>query len=654
MSLDTKDLAYTDPQAPLSAWVIDRVTQWEEHRNTNYLDKWDEYYRIWRGIWSSEDKTRGAENSRLISPATQQAIESTVAELEEAIFGQDKWFDLRDDLADQDPTDVKVIRANLQEDLERAKVKNSIVECLLNAAIYGTGIAKLNVDEGKIKSLKESPIPDTLTVDTVVYEEDMVTVRLDSLTPKEFAIDPTATSIDEALGVAQIVIKPKYEIIEGIRDGIYEDKPLGAYDKADFGFDDEHGSQASDDDKVKITEYWGRVPKKFLSGKSSLSDEFDYDDDELVEAVVVVANDSVVLRASENPYLMGDRPFMSFQLDRVPNKFWGRGIAEKGYNPQKALDAELRARIDTLALTTHPMMGVDATRLPRGVKFEVKAGKTILTNGDPRQTLMPLNFGSLSQSSFTEAAELERMVQMGTGAMDSATSNSANPRNSTASGMSMMQGASIKRQKRTIMNFQENYLIPLVEKAAFRYMQFVPERYPTGDYKFFAYSSMGIMAKELEMTQMIQLLSMTQQGTPAFNIMLLGIFENSSMNNREELKQAIMQMSQPDPKEAQLKEMVQQLELMKLQMEIEEMKAGATKDMAQAMKIQSEIGDNQSEEKMIKSQMDLAERMAKIEGLRATAKNIQSETMRNVPEVEHLQSETILNLAMARAKAQGK
>tara|TARA_R110000822_G_scaffold14339_2_gene50627 strand:- start:221 stop:2185 length:1965 start_codon:yes stop_codon:yes gene_type:complete len=654
MSLDTKDLAYTDPQAPLSAWVIDRVTQWEEHRNTNYLDKWDEYYRIWRGIWSSQDKTRGAENSRLISPATQQAIESTVAELEEAIFGQDKWFDLRDDLADQDPTDVKVIRANLQEDLERAKVKNSIVECLLNAAIYGTGIAKLNVDEGKIKSLKESPIPDTLTVDTVVYEEDMVTVRLDSLTPKEFAIDPTATSIDEALGVAQIVIKPKYEIIEGIRDGIYEDKPLGAYDKADFGFDDEHGSQASDDDKVKITEYWGRVPKKFLSGKSSLSDEFDYDDDELVEAVVVIANDSVVLRASENPYLMGDRPFMSFQLDRVPNKFWGRGIAEKGYNPQKALDAELRARIDTLALTTHPMMGVDATRLPRGVKFEVKAGKTILTNGDPRQTLMPLNFGSLANSTFQEASELERMVQMGTGAIDSQTSSASNPRNSTASGMSMMQAASIKRQKRTIMNFQENFLIPMIKKSAWRYIQFAPERYPAGDYQFIAYSSMGIMAKELEMTQMIQLLSMTQQGTPAFNIMLLGIFENSSMNNREELKQAIMQMSQPDPKEAQLKEMVQQLELMKLQMEIEEMKAGATKDMAQAMKIQSEIGDNQSEEKMIKSQMDLAERMAKIEGLRATAKNIQSETMRNVPEVEHLQSETILNLAMARAKAQGK
>tara|TARA_E500000331_G_scaffold342736_1_gene376718 strand:+ start:2428 stop:4389 length:1962 start_codon:yes stop_codon:yes gene_type:complete len=649
MSLDSKDLAYNDPQASLSSWVVDKVTQWEDHRNTNYLTKWDEYYRIWRGIWASEDKTRSSENSRLVAPATQQAIEATVAELEEAIFGGDKFFDIRDDVNDQDSTDIKVVRMNLQEDFDRAKVKDAIVEALLNAAIYGTGVAKISVDEEVGKKLGESAIPNTLTTDTVVYEEDMTTVRIDPLTPKEFAIDPSATSIDEALGVAQVVIKPKYEIIEGMRDGIYEDKPIGSYDKADLGFDEENNSRSDDDDKVKITEYWGRVPKKYLNGgQDSLDDQFDYDEDELVEAVVIIANDYAVLKATENPYLMGDRPFVSFQMDRVPNKFWGRGIAEKGYNPQKALDAELRSRIDALALTTHPMMGVDATRLPRGVKFEVKAGKTILTNGDPRQTLMPLNFGQVAQSTFTEAAELERMVQMGTGAMDSATSGAANPRNNTASGMSMLQAASIKRQKRTIMNFQENFLIPLIKKSAYRYIQFAPERYPAGDYKFVAYSTMGIMAKELETTQMIQLLSMTQQGTPAFGLLLMSIFENSSLNNREELKMAIAQGMQPDPQAQQVQQMVQQMELMKLQMEIEEMKAGATKEMAQAMKIQSEIQGSQSEESMVEKQMNLAEKMAKIEKLRMDAQNIQSETMRNIPEVEHLQSETILNLAKAR------
>ena len=63
--------------------------------------------------------------------------------------------------------------------------------------------------------------------------------------------------------------------------------------------------------------------------------------------------------------------------------------------------------------------------------------------------------------------------------------------------------------------------------------------------------------------------------------------------------------------------------------------------------------EGQSEKVIIKTQMDFAEKMAKIENLRATAQNIQSETQRNVPEVDHLKSETILNLAMARSKAQG-
>jgi hypothetical protein len=644
---------FKDPLSALAAWVVNKTTEWEDHRNTNYESRWDEYYRIWRGLWDASDKTRQSEQSRLIAPATQQAIESTVAELEEAVFGRDEWFDIQDDIMDQNPTDAMVIKKVLKEDLERCKIKDSVSECLLNAAIYGTGIGKINIEEKIEKVMSEFQIPQTYTTDVAVSEKVVPSITLDPLTPKQFVIDPSATSIDNALGVAQIVVKPKYEITEGMKEGIYESKPLGDFQKINFNFDEENDAAEDVEDKVKITEYWGRIPKKYLVKDVNEAEDFDYEDDDLVEAVVVIANDNVVLKAEENPYLMEDRPFIAFQLDRVPNKFWGRGVAEKGYNPQKALDAELRARIDALALTTHPMMGVDATRLPRGVKFEVKAGKTILTNGDPRQTLMPLNFGQVANSTFTEAAELERMVQMGTGAMDSANSNYSNPRNSTASGMSMIQAASIKRQKRTIMNFTENFLVPLIEKATWRYIQFSPDRYPAGDYKFKAYSSMGIMAKEIEMMQMIQLLSMTQPGTMPHGILLMAIFENSSMSNRGQMQQAIAQSMQSDPQELQLTNMVKQLELQKLMLELEEMKAGTVKDYAQAAKYQADAQENGSEAAMAKIQIDLAEKMAKIEKLRSEAQNMQSETARNIPEVEHLQSETILNLAKASKERMG-
>ena len=90
------------------------------------------------------------------------------------------------------------------------------------------------------------------------------------------------------------------------------------------------------------------------------------------------------------------------------------------------------------------------------------------------------------------------------------------------------------------------------------------------------------MAKELEMTQMIQLLSMTQQGTPPFAIMLMSIFENSSMSNREEMKMAIAQTMQPDPQQQQLQQMAQQMELQKAQADIKETEAAAMKDFAHA------------------------------------------------------------------------
>ena len=53
----------------LASWLTYRLEGWRTHRNINYIPMWDEYYRLWRGIWSAEDKTRQTERSRLIAPA---------------------------------------------------------------------------------------------------------------------------------------------------------------------------------------------------------------------------------------------------------------------------------------------------------------------------------------------------------------------------------------------------------------------------------------------------------------------------------------------------------------------------------------------------------------------------------------------------------
>ena len=632
----------------LASWLSYRLESWRTHRDVNYVTQWDEYYRLWRGIWLQSDRTRESEKSRIIAPALQQAVESSVAELEEATFGRGKWFDIQDDMLDQDKTDAEYVRNLLQEDLEKNGVKDAVCEIFLNSAIYGTGIGKIVVEQNIERSPVEEPVEGTMTTTRQLVETPSIDVKLEPISPKEFLIDPSANSINEALGVAHEVIKPRYHVVEGIKSGIYRDVPLdGDYDTIRFGYDPEM-KQADESDSVKITEYWGLVPKRFLKPKKD-QDDFEYTKkDELVEAVVTLVNDEYILRAEENAFMMVDRPFISYQHDIVPNKFWGRGVCEKGYNPQKALDAEMRARIDSLALTTTPMMAADATRLPRGIKFEVRPGKTILTNGSPREALMPLDLGTTDQSTFTQVASLQNMIQMGTGSADAGTADRA-----TSSGMSMAQSASIKRQKRTLMNFQNTFLIPLINKSMWRKIQFDVERYPVNDYKFIPYSTMGIMAKELEMTQMVQMLQAIPKDSPAFNVILLAMMQNSSIHNRDQIVNSLMQGSQPNPEQQQMQEYHHQLQMQQAQADIEKTMAEAEEEKSKAIKWQAEAANLQPneiniQEKVLKLQKDAI-------GLQKTQADIDNkniETQRTYPEVDHLRSETALNMANARKIAQ--
>jgi hypothetical protein len=347
------------------------------------------------------------------------------------------------------------------------------------------------------------------------------------------------------------------------------------------------------DDKVRLTKYYGLVPRELLESAMADEDEEvveleDKKKSRYVEAVVVIANGGILLKAEANPYMMQDRPVVAFPWDVVPSRFWGRGVCEKGYNSQKALDTELRARIDALSLTIHPMLAIDATRLPRGAKPEVRPGKMILTSGDPREVLQPFNFGQVNQITFAQAGALQQMVQQATGAVDSAGIAGQVNGEATAAGISMSLGAIIKRHKRTLINFQQSFLIPFVKKAAYRYMQFDPENYPVADYKFNASSTLGIIAREYEVTQLVQLLQTMQKDSPLYNTLIQSIIDNMNLSNREELLAAMAQAMQPNPEAQQMAMAAQQAQLEFQQSQTAALTAQAQESAARAGKLSAE------------------------------------------------------------------
>ncbi len=570
----------------LEEWVISKCNQWRDHYEANYESKFDEYYRLWRGIWDSGDRLRESERSRIISPALQQAVESSVAEIEEATFGRGKWFDIKDDLADQNPVDIQYIRNQLNEDFQRTQVRKSIAECLINAAVFGTGTAEIVIEEELTMKPTVQPMMDGALQAFGVTEAERFVVKLRPVMPQNFLIDPVATTIEDAMGVAIDEFVPRHHVIKGQETGIYRNVPIDiAYTDTDLEPDKEITMYT--DDKVRLTKYYGLVPSELFYESITEEDEEivgEKESGEFIEAIVVIANGGTLLKIEENPYMMKDRPVVAFPWDVVPGRFWGRGICEKGYNAQKALDTELRARIDALSLTVHPMLAVDASRLPRGAKLEVRPGKTILTNGNPAEILQPFKFGSLDGNTFNQASALQTMVQVATGAIDAAGIPGSINGDATAAGISMSLGAIIKRHKRTLINFQESFLLPFVQKAAYRYMQFDPELYPVQDYKFVPSSSLGIIAREYEVTQLVQLLQTMSPDSPMYPMLIESIVDNMNLSNREEIIAGLQQANQPNPEEQQMQMQQAELALQQAQLQIANLQSQVAESQARAQK----------------------------------------------------------------------
>lgn len=575
----------------LASWVLDKCQQWRDHYESNYQLKHDEYYRLWRGIWSADDVERLSERSRIIAPALQQAVESNVAELEEATFGRGKWFDITDDMNDPNRQDIQYLRNKLSEDFEKTKVRKAVAECLINAAVFGTGIAEVTISEEKEMAPATQPLMDGQLQAVGVNIKDRTVVKLRPVMPNNFLIDPVATSIEEAMGCAidEFVSRHQVELLQ--EKGVYSDVYIPDA-PSDTDLEPDQDLTVYNDDKIRLTKYYGLVPRRLLESVEDnaeiikLSEDAGEDSNSMyIEAIVVIANEGVLLKAEPNPYMMQDRPVIAFPWDIVPSRFWGRGVCEKGYNSQKALDTELRARIDALALTVHPMMAMDATRLPRGAKPEIRPGKIILTNGDPREILNPFNFGQVNQITFAQSQALQQMVQQATGAVDSAGIAGQVNGEATAAGISMSLGAIIKRHKRTLINFQQSFLIPFVEKAAWRYMQFDPESYPVNDYKFIASSSLGIIAREYEVTQLTQLLQTMPPDSPIYPILVRSIVDNMNLANREELLAAIEQAAQPNPEQQQMQQQIQQAQLQFQQAQTQVLQTQAQESSARAGKL---------------------------------------------------------------------
>jgi hypothetical protein len=611
---DFQEDPVSESDKELVAFIIDHCDRWKEYRDTNYQAKWDEYERLYYGVWSDEDKTRDSERSRLVSPAIRQAVENKTSEIIEATTGRGEFFEMEDDAADQQEMDIEMVKTQLHDDLKKDKVDKTWAEVNRNAEVFGLGIAEVQIKSTVELQPAMQPMPDGTGAAIGVIEAERVSVPVKSVHPRNFIWDPNSETIDDCLGVAVEEYTSLFKVVKGIEDGIYRKVNIGP-EFSDADLIPNQLDSLYQEDKVRVLRYYGLVPREYLEQLENeggeVEDLFPEDSDadkysDMVEAVVVIANGQYLLKAEANPYMMKDRPIVTYVPEKVSGRLVGMGTVQKGYNMQKAIDAQLRSHLDSLALTTAPMMAADATRLPRGVSYKVQPGKTLLTNGNPNEILFPFKFGSTDAGNISTAKEFETMLLQATGTLDSqAMTRSVAAGDAGGASMSLAMSSIIKKNKQALMNFQDDFLIPLIKKVAYRYMQFDPERYPSKDFRFTPASTLGMVAREYEQQQFIGLLQTLGPDSPVLPLVLKGIIKGSSLSNKEELAAALDQMNQPNPEAQAMQQAQMQAQIQLVQAQINELNSRAAESQADA------------QEAMAKAQKTMVEAQLMPEELRA-------------------------------------
>jgi hypothetical protein len=181
------------------------------------------------------------------------------------------------------------------------------------------------------------------------------------------------------------------------------------------------------------------------------------------------------------------------------------------------------------------------------------------------------------------------MVQQATGSQDAAEMAKGPSSDTTAAGISMSMGAVMKRQRRTLVNFQESFFKPLIKKTAWRYMQFDPEKYPSKDYHFSVISSLGVIAREYEVQQLAQILQVIPPQSPAHGAMIKAIIEHMNVTSKEKLLEVIDQAGQPNPQAQQMQQEQAQAQMQLQQAQTAVLMAQAKEAEGRAAKYAMEV-----------------------------------------------------------------
>lgn len=372
------------------------------------------------------------------------------------------------------------------------------------------------------------------------------------------------------------------EKVSGSKDSDYDyDNPDHTY----FRFQDEPRK------KHVVYEYWGN---------------YDVDGDGIAEPIVCAWINDTIIRLQSNPYPDGKPPFIVVPFNSIPFKIHGEANAELIGDNQKVKTAIMRGIIDNMAQSNNGQVAVRKGALDQINRKKFLAGNNFEFNGSPND-FWHGNYNAIPGSAFDMIGLMNNEIESITGIKSFSGGINSGSLGSTATGARGALDATASRRMNIVRNIAENLVKPLMRKwmsynAEFledeevirvTNEQFVPVRRDDLEGKIDLDIAISTAednaAKSQELSFLLQTLGPNED--PAIRRSLMSdIME--LMRMPEQAKRIREYQPEPDP----IQEQLQQLEMEKLYLENESLKAEIQDRLARAQEnnIDAELKRNKA------------------------------------------------------------
>ena len=406
----------------------------------------------------------------------------------------------------------KLIHDQIEESNGNSELRNALLE----SALLGTGIVK-----GPFNFNKKLHKWDTDEEGNRNYNPLEVRVpRIEFVSCWDFYPDPSATNMEEC----EYVIhrhKMNRSQLRQLRNMPYFDEDairkaiqMGAnYVEKDFESQLKDDARSDEDinGNFEILEYWGIMDAEYAREVGiDLPDSVD-DLDEVQVNIWTCGH--YLLRAVLNPFTPYRIPYNAFPYERNPYNFFGIGVAENMDDSQQIMNGHARMAIDNLAMSGSLVFDVDESALVGGQSMEIYPGKIFRRQaGMPGQAIHGLKFPNTSQENLMMFDKFRQLADEQTGIPSySHGQTGVQSMTRTASGMSMLLGASSLNIKTVIKNLDDFLLKPLGESYFQWNMQFLEDELDVkGDLEVKATGTNSLMQKEVRSQRLTMFLQTAQ------------------------------------------------------------------------------------------------------------------------------------------------